>query len=91
MANQDQTTEEHNGDHEKDDDADVRIAGAPAKLGRESEQPGESGSRHQGRTQHAQPVTGKQHQYRTLRVVGDIGIRHLVTAHPKSTRGTKYT
>ncbi len=68
-SDQHETQDEDNRDHKKDDDADVGIAGVPSKLGWQSKQPREASGGYQRDAQHADPMTGEQHEYRTFWIV----------------------
>jgi hypothetical protein len=68
-GDQHQARYEGNRNKNKEDDANVRIAGVSSKLGRGGEQPGETGRRYQRRSHQAHPMTGEQHEYRALWIV----------------------
>ena len=64
---QDEAEDEDDRDQKEDDDADVGIAGVPSNLSGQNEQPREARGGYQRDAQHADPVTGEQHEYGMFR------------------------
>ena len=64
-----QAQDEDNWDENKDQNADVWVAGVASKLDGQNEQPGEPSGGHQRDAQHADPVTEEQYEYGAFWIV----------------------
>ena len=66
---QNQARQEDDGDKDENKDANVRIVGVTLDLGRECEQPRETGCRYQGNAHPAHPVRSEQHEDGAFQIV----------------------